>query len=650
MSNIITQNSSTETTITRESVEDNFKLGNWFWVLDSGSEWLGCVMEIGTNFLEVHEPQTSRGTSFVRVHFKDVHQELRFEPNPHLHIQKLVQHHQHESQHILGDIQAVTARLGVSLQPSLGNAAPSAGNELMVLSGSYDVDAHKQSLIQAKEVELPDLFKKLKESNEQLARWMAAESMPMKAVMSEMKESLGVIDDRIFNVSLYAGLAEECVLCFHGEPAPYTEKLRVMQRMLFMDEESLISFRTGGMEFSNLREYDQWLAEPVNRDRILPFPRCITAMRVRRYTKEREASRCLSSALVKMSHEINDKLTYLYIRNGEKIYRLSTEIDFDEMIFPDHNEGNKPLMVKMFAHRFDEAITRDDYEERVKAYHVRIANMKKWDEENPREVWEAANPKRVYDWANPYRDNDRFRPDDWSPFDYSNVYYDDCAKVFAKRAKHFNHVALIIQGLFDRSEALHPHPQVRTWEAESFAQHIELVYDATRVICYGEAPNFEEYRARCNALFSEGSLSSGQQDYWEKKEAEKECNRLDMSWRDRDVKWRPTRYKPQGNPGPGNLAKVVKWSPNSKRAKFVWNRERIRDNIGLYSSEFIETSITVDAEHLFNVSAYKKGDYLQFFQDPRTREHYLKWAPLLMEAEDCVRRLENGGDANQTDR
>ena len=123
-----------------------------------------------------------------------------------------------------------------------------------------------------------------------------------------------------------------------------------------------------------------------------------------------------------------------------------------------------------------------------------------------------------------------------------------------------------------------------------------------------------------------------------------------MSWRDRDVKWRPTRYKPQGNPGPGNLAKVVKWSPNSKRAKFVWNRERIRDNIRLYSSEFIETSVTVDAEHLFNVSAYKKGDYLQFFRDPRTREQYLKWAPLLMEAEEYVRGLENGSDATQTDR
>ena len=44
-------------------------------------------------------------------------------------------------------------------------------------------------------------------------------------------------------------------------------------------------------------------------------------------------------------------------------------------------------------------------------------------------------------------------------------------------------------------------------------------------------------------------------------------------------------------------------------------------------------------------SAYTPGDYRQFFADPRTRAEYLKWAPLLLEAEEWWagnRRL--GGD------
>jgi hypothetical protein len=35
-----------------------------------------------------------------------------------------------------------------------------------------------------------------------------------------------------------------------------------------------------------------------------------------------------------------------------------------------------------------------------------------------------------------------------------------------------------------------------------------------------------------------------------------------------------------------------------------------------------------------NVSAYKPGEHLQFFQDPRTRAKYMKWAPMLLAAED----------------
>jgi len=34
------------------------------------------------------------------------------------------------------------------------------------------------------------------------------------------------------------------------------------------------------------------------------------------------------------------------------------------------------------------------------------------------------------------------------------------------------------------------------------------------------------------------------------------------------------------------------------------------------------------------VSAYKPGDYKKFFVDPRTRAQYLKWARMLLAAED----------------
>ena len=53
---------------------------------------------------------------------------------------------------------------------------------------------------------------------------------------------------------------------------------------------------------------------------------------------------------------------------------------------------------------------------------------------------------------------------------------------------------------------------------------------------------------------------------------------------------------------------------------------------------------------LFNVSAYKPGDFHMFFDDPRTREEYLEWAPLLLSAEEYhAGRMKVGSSRHQFD-
>lgn len=48
----------------------------------------------------------------------------------------------------------------------------------------------------------------------------------------------------------------------------------------------------------------------------------------------------------------------------------------------------------------------------------------------------------------------------------------------------------------------------------------------------------------------------------------------------------------------------------------------------------IPTQFTCTDKYLFNVDAYTPGDFRQFFEDPRTRAQYLKWAPYLLAAEE----------------
>ncbi len=127
-------------------------------------------------------------------------------------------------------------------------------------------------------------------------------------------------------------------------------------------------------------------------------------------------------------------------------------------------------------------------------------------------------------------------------------------------------------------------------------------------------------------------LQDNQEEIWERKEAKKENDRISRSWRESKDGHRPTHFRPYGNEGPGYLAHMKSFSQRSKKCTFTWMRRRLTG--GYYSDDDIQAKITVPLEKLFNVSAYVPGDFKMFFNDPRTRRNYLKWAPLLIAAEE----------------
>ena len=267
------------------------EVGQWYWVKserrkdgeDEEFEWLGCVMRIGSNHVKLESPSTqATGRYSTRVHFDDFWEILRHEPNAEAVIQGEIAHYQQLANQHLAEVKAITARLGVSGQPSLPDkAGESSGGALVALSGQRDIKQYERALVLAKEKQLPELFKAIEHANKELTRWMTANTLPLQASVGGMKGVIEDINDRIFNVSLYAGLTEEVVSCCDGAPAAYHEKLHVMQRRLYMDEECLMGYRHGGMDFRSIGEFDAWISQPENRDRIMPFPRTLVALRER---------------------------------------------------------------------------------------------------------------------------------------------------------------------------------------------------------------------------------------------------------------------------------------------------------------------------------------------------------------------------------
>lgn len=597
--------------------------------------WLGCLIKIGSNHVEIRQPSSRSGYSYERVHFDDVHTRLVLERNADATLQGHISHYHQESQSLLGQIRALTLRLGLSASPMIANGSGGGENPssqtnraLAVLHGQNNINAYQVALQKAKEEELPTLFKALEEANGQLTRWMKAPSLPLLAQAEGINDTLKDVDDRIFNVSIYAGLGETAVMVREGKPAAIDERLRIMQRRLYMDEECLMNYRAGGMEFKDIAAYDKWLSQEENLNRILPFQRCMVAMRVRRTEKERDWGGSLRQLLENIRVSASDKFTYMYIRNGEQLWRLDMEMEFDELIFPDKSMLNlsEPMMFKTYhGQRIDEMTTLADFEQRLSKYNEAQALISKWREAHPGE----------HTIRCPIRDDWSFRPSEWHPFDQSSIYFDEAKDEIDKRIKYYNRIALIVQGLYDRSLVLHPHLPVRTWDANGFEEAIELIYDSSYSLTFGDPPDFEAYRSEVNALATVDSLFVGQEHFWMRLEAKRECDRIDRDYRQRKSEYRPTLFKPYGNPGPGLVKKPEKLQLRAQKATFKWERERQRQS-GWGDHTPVACSVTVPFTELLNVSAYKAGDYKKFFCDPRTRREYLRWAPLLLTAEDFL--------------
>jgi hypothetical protein len=174
---------------------------------------------------------------------------------------------------LLEDVKQLTSKLGVS--PSLALNGSEAGATSLALSSSVPAAEYKTALVKAKEETLPEIFKQIQNKSAEFGMWLSAQVIPMKAEAGKLKPVIERVEDRIFSVELYAGLCESVEQIKDGEPAALTEPVHLFQRRLYMDEECLANYETGGMEFKNLRARALALSQGQPRTRAaIPENRC----------------------------------------------------------------------------------------------------------------------------------------------------------------------------------------------------------------------------------------------------------------------------------------------------------------------------------------------------------------------------------------
>jgi len=620
--------------------EDVIEIGQWYWIKHKKKKTLVCVMEVGSNYAELYSVRGEHGGSTIwRVHFDDFHEQCTRELDADRVIAGEVERHRLAVARLMDKVKQLTSRLGLTPKGELVDENEAPCTALAVAHATEDITAHKKALIKAQKKTFPALFKEIEREHKMMASWMKAQLMPLQAESSILEERTKGIKDRIFTVELYAGLIEELVQIRRGKPAPNDTKVALYQRRHYMDEECLAEYEAGGMDYKSIKQFDRWLLSKNHWKRLLPSLRCVVAFQIRRHAKERDEPVSYSDFIRFWYERDADTKTFLYIRNGSQVYRLSTGIDFGEELFPDRKYtetlGDGQLWMCVKHSHVERVVGQREYDGLMEEQREHIKAQRR-----RRQEWfdeQAKLPKKD-------RDNPFFAPEDpdgewrwhrwgerWSPCTPESVYYDDAMRLIARQAMDHNRMAVVLQGLLDRSPAFQPHPPWQLWTPEGFMRGIELVYDVSRALEPGEAPDFEAYRARLNASLKRGSLTVGQQDLWERAEAAKEYERQSNDWR---VQYplRTKRYRPYGNPGPGLIAEVVRLGRKGQ-CTYEWLRERL-----IYkrwgNRGDITTRFTCNSSQILCIDNYTPGDFKQFFADHRTREQYLKWAPLLLAAED----------------
>ena len=646
--------------------DDRPEVGSWWWVTSSsgsldesscdrpGGQWLGCVVEVGSNYAKVRGVRCSQ-----RVGMDDFHAVCTPESRPREFIDSRVGDHRDQVRSLMGEIRDLCHRLGVPLRQALA-AQESSSTALAVVHGVNDVREYRESLVTARERTLPELFAQVREQHEQMATWMRAELIPAEAELRAAEQVTEVISGKIHTVELYAGLQEELVCVREGDPADLGTRVHLMQRMHYMDEECLARYEAGGMDFQDVASFDAWLARDGNFGRILPHERCVVAFRVRRNRKDYPEL----EPFISFRYNIKNKATYLSVRNGRQLWRMSTTVEFGESLFPRREDcdllGDQELWVRSDGHDLDDRrgiITRRERDAAIDRHRARRAHLaqKLWQWHRagkPDGEWscvavsEELDPKYV--GCTHVQVGDRYRtrgmPDDWSASSrceaegYSlltpdNLYHDDAMRRVRAATLEHNRVAVIVQGLLDRSTCLHPHPPWRIWTPEGFAAGVELVYDVSRAIAPGEAPDFEEYRRQLNRGLRPGCHTIGQRDAW--------LVHMEDLYGDK-ARW---RCEGRHGRGPGEIHRVHQVRRDGSY-EFRWTRDRARPKWvdhptrpGYLKAEFpeIEVRWSCAADRLTCVDAYTPGDFHLFFDDPRTRADYLEWAPILLACEDWHR-------------
>lgn len=174
----------------------------------------------------------------------------------------------------------------------------------------------------------------------------------METQISIFRKEMEKIMKVIGMIELYLGIEEELYQLQGGESAPIETPISLRQLVLYADEE-LGNCDDGGIDYTQLDKFDNWLVKDQNYKILLPEDRGIVAIKPRRYDKD------YGDRYENVVRNQWNKETYFLIRNGENLYRIcSPHISVSKTMFPLRKEFESTINGEgNFADKKLEALT-----------------------------------------------------------------------------------------------------------------------------------------------------------------------------------------------------------------------------------------------------------------------------------------------------
>jgi hypothetical protein len=259
-----------------------------------------------------------------------------------------------------------------------------------------------------------------------------------------IRKIAAVAEEVILTLNIYLGRGEEVVQISKGESAPAEQRIAVRQKTLYADEETALDADKGGLDFKNLEKFDQWLLVPKNLSQVLPESKGIIAFKPRRDKKHYSDNLFVNTAY----NQLNAS-TYFLIRNGENLYRITTDIDIYDTLFPTRTE-------------FDEFYFKNEY------------NFKTHKQER-------------------------------KPIRPGSEEFSKAMENYDEHQRYYGRILLFMQGLLDRSEIFAPlaGEEINLLQRSTHENYIQYIYDSEMLLPTGR-PSFDDWLEGINSRLEIG--------------------------------------------------------------------------------------------------------------------------------------------------